>query len=64
MTIFPRVQERAQAEIDAVIGSERLPSLDDKKNLPYVEALIKEVFRWNSVLPLGEASAFLSMHST
>ena len=63
MTIFPDVQKHAQAEIDAVIGSERLPSLGDKKNLPYLEALVKEVFRWNTVLPLGEVSGFSFIHT-
>ncbi|KAF9525565.1 OrdA protein [Crepidotus variabilis] len=53
MVLFPDVQKRAQAEIDAVVGDERLPSLADKPNLPYVSAIITEVLRWNSVGPLG-----------
>lgn len=58
MALFPEVQKRAQAEIDAVCsapGSDptRLPDFDDKESLPYIEAIIQEVFRWGVVTPLG-----------
>ncbi|KAG6333885.1 hypothetical protein ID866_5198 [Astraeus odoratus] len=53
MTLFPEVQKRAQAEIDAVVGPNRLPTFADRDSLPYVEALVKEVFRWNVVTPLA-----------
>ena len=55
MTLFPHVLKRAQEEIDSVIGSDRLPAFEDRPNLPYVEALVKEVFRWNPVAPLGKS---------
>ncbi|KAG1737603.1 cytochrome P450 [Suillus lakei] len=51
MTLFPDVQEKAQAEIDAVIGTDRLPSFADRDSLPYTEALVKELLRWNAVGP-------------
>lgn len=53
MTLFPEAQKKAQAEIDAVVGSDRLPTFTDRDSLPYVEALAKEVVRWNVVVPLG-----------
>lgn len=53
MTLFPDVQKRAQAEIDAVVGPDRLPSFADRDSLPYTEALVKEILRWNVVLPNG-----------
>lgn len=53
MTLYPEAQRRAQAEIDSVIGVNRLPTFEDRPNLPYVEALFKEVLRWNPVAPLG-----------
>jgi len=53
MTLFPEAQAKARAEIDAVIGSDRLPSFADRDSLPYVEALVKEVLRWNAVAPAG-----------
>lgn len=53
MTLFPDVQKRAQAEIDAVVGPDRLPSFADRDSLPYTEAIIKEVLRWSVVFPSG-----------
>ncbi|KAG1804497.1 cytochrome P450 [Suillus subaureus] len=51
MTLFPDVQKKAQAEIDAVVGPDRLPSFADRDSLPYTEALVKEVFHWSVVGP-------------
>ncbi|TCD68842.1 hypothetical protein EIP91_009556 [Steccherinum ochraceum] len=53
MTLFPDAQRKAQEEIDAVIGPDRLPTLEDRPNLPYVDALVKEVFRYHPVVPMG-----------
>jgi cytochrome P450 len=53
MTLFPDVQKKAQAEIDAVVGPDRLPSFADRDSLPYTEALVTEVLRWNVVFPTG-----------
>ncbi|KAI6033982.1 cytochrome P450 [Pisolithus microcarpus] len=52
MTLFPEAQKKAQAEIDAVVGRERLPTFADRESLPYVEALVKEIFRWSPVVPI------------
>ena len=52
--LFPRVQSRAQAELDAVVGRDRLPTFDDKPRLPYIEALCKELMRWNMSTPIGD----------
>lgn len=59
MVLFPEVQAKAQAELDAVVGSERLPSFSDQDSLPYVNAVCKEVLRWHAVVPLGSVSASL-----
>jgi cytochrome P450 len=53
MILFPDVQKKAQAEIDAIVGTDRLPSFADRDSLPYIEALVKEVLRWNAVAPTG-----------
>ncbi|KDQ14757.1 hypothetical protein BOTBODRAFT_32517 [Botryobasidium botryosum FD-172 SS1] len=55
MTIFPEAQKKAQQEIDRVIGSNsgRLPTLEDREDLPYVESIWKETLRWLPVTPLG-----------
>ena len=43
---YPEVQARAQAELDAVVGPDRLPDLADRKNLPYIERIVQETFRY------------------
>jgi len=53
MVLYPDVQARAQAEIDYVIGNGRLPDFDDRASLPYVDAILRELVRWNPVIPLG-----------
>ncbi|KAF7346414.1 putative cytochrome P450 [Mycena sanguinolenta] len=55
MAIYPDVQKKAQAEIDTVIGSHRLPEFADRPSLPFVEALCREVMRWRPMVPLGMA---------
>ena len=53
MAKFPEAQKRAQQELDAVIGPDRLPRFSDLPSLPYMNALIREVFRWHIVAPIG-----------
>ncbi|KAF8999613.1 cytochrome P450 [Cyathus striatus] len=53
MVLFPSAQVKAQAEIDAVVGSGRLPTLRDRPRLPYVEALYWEVLRYYPYVPLA-----------
>ena len=55
MSLHPEVQRKAQEEIDRVVGHDRLPSSQDKKDLAYVNAIMKEVMRLNPVVPLGES---------
>nr|BAL05143.1 cytochrome P450 [Phanerodontia chrysosporium] len=52
MALHPEVQAKAQAEIDKVVGNERLPRFEDKESLPYVSAVMQEVFRWHPVVPM------------
>ena len=53
MALYPEVQKKAQAEIDAVVGPNRLPDFHDRPFLPYINAVVKESSRWNLVSPLG-----------
>ncbi|KNG47597.1 hydrolase protein [Stemphylium lycopersici] len=53
MVLFPEVQRRAQQELDAVVGGDRLPVWDDEARLPYVRSVIKEVLRWRPVNKFG-----------
>lgn len=52
--LYPETQRKAQNEIDLVVGRDRLPDFSDQPNLPYVNALCKEVLRWQNVAPLCE----------
>ena len=48
MVLHPRIAHRAQEEIDTVIGGRgvRPPMFEDRKNLPYLECVLKEVLRY------------------
>ncbi|KAJ7184892.1 cytochrome P450 [Mycena filopes] len=48
----PHVQNMAHEEIDRVIG-DRMPTLEDLEDLPYVRAIILEVHRFYPVAPLS-----------
>ena len=58
MALYPEVQKKAQAEIDSVVGPNRLPNFEDRPSLPYINAVVKESMRWHTPAPLG---AFLSL---
>ncbi|KAI0651132.1 O-methylsterigmatocystin oxidoreductase [Trametes meyenii] len=53
--LHPDVQAHAQAELDAVVGPDRLPQHADRPALPYIFAIVKEILRWHTVAPLGVA---------
>ncbi|KAB8223737.1 cytochrome P450 [Aspergillus novoparasiticus] len=55
MALYPHVQRKAQEEIDQVVGATRLPGFEDRENLPYIDALLKEALRWHPVVPMGVA---------
>ena len=41
----PHIQAKVVAEIQKVIGQDRLPSLEDRPNTPLVEAVVMETHR-------------------
>jgi cytochrome P450 len=53
MTIHPEFQVKAQEEIDTVIGTHRLPTINDREEMPFCDRLVKEVLRWGVIGPLG-----------
>ncbi|CAK5274366.1 unnamed protein product [Mycena citricolor] len=53
MMLHPEVLARAQEEIDRVVGSDRLPTFSDRDSLPFVDAVLNEVYRWGVPVPLS-----------
>ncbi|EAU87749.2 cytochrome P450 [Coprinopsis cinerea okayama7 len=53
MVLHPDVLKKVQTELDQVVGNHRLPTLEDRPSLPYFECVLKEVLRWNPLVPLG-----------
>ncbi|KAJ9573737.1 hypothetical protein L9F63_008861 [Diploptera punctata] len=55
MIHHPEVQYKIQKELDNVVGRGRLPHLNDRPNLPYMEASLRELMRIASIFSLGIA---------
>ncbi|KAI6117223.1 cytochrome P450 [Pisolithus croceorrhizus] len=53
MILYPDVQEKVHAELDTIIGRGTIPTSADKLRLPYLQAVLYEVMRWNPPVPLG-----------
>ncbi|XP_057202472.1 cytochrome P450 2K1-like isoform X2 [Triplophysa rosa] len=52
MAKYPQTQRRVQEEIDGVIGA-RQPLTEDRRNLPYTDAVIHETQRLANIVPMG-----------
>jgi len=53
MVQHPDVFMKAREEIDRVVGLDCLPDFGDRDSLPYLNCVIKEVYRYNVPLPMG-----------
>ncbi|KAJ2918959.1 hypothetical protein MD484_g1435, partial [Candolleomyces efflorescens] len=69
MAHFPHIQTKAQSIIDDYMcsaprrsssfpdsspaGGGKFPTISDRLNLPYIEAMVYEILRWNPSVPLG-----------
>jgi len=51
--VYPEWIEEAQAELDRVVGRDRLPGFQDRESLPIIEAVIRELIRWNPPVRAG-----------
>ncbi|KAI9454926.1 cytochrome P450 [Russula earlei] len=49
----PDIQRKAQKELDTLTRRERLPTFEDRPDLPFVDAICKEVLRWRPITPLA-----------
>jgi cytochrome P450 len=56
MLLYPEVAQKAREEIDRVIGTDRLPNVSDRPDLPYLECVLLETLRWYPVTPLCECT--------
>ncbi|XP_012256777.2 probable cytochrome P450 303a1 isoform X2 [Athalia rosae] len=45
LVLYPSVQEKAQKEIDEVVGRDRTPTLADRPRMPYMDAIVLESLR-------------------
>ncbi|XP_071962277.1 cytochrome P450 2J4-like [Antedon mediterranea] len=52
MLVFPDVQKKVQDELDKVVGREKNVTMSDRKELPYTQAVIKEILRMCNVIPM------------
>uniref|UniRef100_A0A8C4TI23 Uncharacterized protein n=1 Tax=Erpetoichthys calabaricus TaxID=27687 RepID=A0A8C4TI23_ERPCA len=53
MVKYPNVQEKVQTEIESVMGQDGPPSMDNRSQMPFTEAVICEVHRMGNVIPLS-----------
>ncbi|KAH0840986.1 cytochrome P450 [Fonsecaea pedrosoi] len=53
MILYPEVQQQAHLELDRVVGADRMPEWEDRNQLPYVRAIVKESLRWCPTAVLG-----------
>ncbi|XP_052391940.1 cytochrome P450 2J4-like isoform X1 [Carassius gibelio] len=57
MIKYPEIQAKVQEEIDRVVGGSRQPSLSDKDNMPYTNAVIHEIQRIGNIVPINVVRA-------
>ncbi|RLW00736.1 hypothetical protein DV515_00008659, partial [Chloebia gouldiae] len=50
MVIYPDIQEKVQKELDAVVGCSHVFCYEDRKKLPYANAVIHEIQRYSNIL--------------
>nr|WGW06502.1 CYP15A1 [Blattella germanica] len=59
MLLYPDVQIQVQEELDKVVGRDRQPTLQDRRSLHYLEAVLMELQRHVNVAPSGIAHRVL-----
>lgn len=49
MTLNPEIVKRAQVELDELTHGERTITLEDRSQLPYIDCIVKETYRYVSM---------------
>ncbi|XP_028400019.1 cytochrome P450 2C31-like [Dendronephthya gigantea] len=57
MVLYPDIQAKLHAELDQVVGNERLPCWEDAKDMHYLQATLCEVLRRSTPIPAARANA-------
>uniref|UniRef100_A0A8D8PP00 Methyl farnesoate epoxidase n=1 Tax=Cacopsylla melanoneura TaxID=428564 RepID=A0A8D8PP00_9HEMI len=52
LILHPDVQDKLHAELDEVLGSRKIHLTNDKHRLPYLQAVINETIRINTIAPM------------
>ncbi|XP_053737913.1 cytochrome P450 2K1-like isoform X1 [Synchiropus splendidus] len=52
MSKYPAIQQRVHQELSAVVGRRQI-QVEDRKNLPYTDAVIHEIQRFANIIPLS-----------
>nr|XP_025950585.1 cytochrome P450 2J6-like isoform X2 [Dromaius novaehollandiae]XP_025950586.1 cytochrome P450 2J6-like isoform X2 [Dromaius novaehollandiae] len=53
MVANPDIQEKVQEELDAVLGPSQLICYEDRRRLPYTNAVVHEVQRFSNIISVG-----------
>uniref|UniRef100_A0A2P2I3B0 Cytochrome P450 2L1-like n=1 Tax=Hirondellea gigas TaxID=1518452 RepID=A0A2P2I3B0_9CRUS len=53
MAVKPEIQSKIHKLLDAVVPSDRLPSLDDREQLAYIDAMLLDLMRISSLVPIS-----------
>uniref|UniRef100_A0A8C5UCQ7 Uncharacterized protein n=1 Tax=Malurus cyaneus samueli TaxID=2593467 RepID=A0A8C5UCQ7_9PASS len=67
MVVNPHIQEKVQKELDAVLGPSQLICYEDRRKLPYTNAVVHEIQRFSNIVfarVVGTESTVSSLQGT